>query len=117
MAQAIHPLASDIDAARAMILAVDPRIREAVKWNAPSYRTTDFFATVNLRVKDHVQLVFHTGAKVKATATTGVTIDDPAGLCRWLGKDRCLVTLGAGPDLVRHRPAFEALVRQWLTFL
>jgi hypothetical protein len=41
------------------------------KWNAPSFRTTEFFATLNLRAKDGVDrvwLVLHLGAKVKDNA-------------------------------------------------
>jgi len=112
-----HPLQKEIEAVRQIILGVDPAICEAVKWNAPSFRTTDFFATFNLRSKDHVQLVFHTGAKVKATATTGIDIADPDGLLKWLAKDRCLVTLGVGKEIQAKREAFEAIVRAWIQWL
>lgn len=112
-----HPLEREIATIRRVILAVDPAIAEAVKWNTASYRTTDFFAAVNLRSRDSLQLVFHTGAKRKATAKTGIPLDDPAGLCRWLAKDRCLVTLGAGPELRTRRAAFEALVRAWIRWV
>jgi hypothetical protein len=109
-----HPLKKDIETVRQIILNVDPGIGEAIKWNAPSFRTTDFFATVNLRSMECVQLIFHTGAKVKATAATGISIADPAGLLKWLAKDRCLVTLGAGKDIQARRAAFEAVVREWI---
>lgn len=69
------------------------------------------FATVHLRAEDRVQLVFHTGATAKKSAKSGLDSDDPEGLCRWLAKDRCLVTL----ESVRgQRKALEALVRQWI---
>lgn len=112
-----HPLKQEIEAVRQILLGVDPSIREAVKWNAPSFRTTDFFATFNLRSRDHVQLVFHTGAKVKASATTGITVADPDGLLKWLAKDRCLVTLGEGKDIKAKRASFEAVVREWIRWL
>ena len=112
-----HPLKKDIETVRRIILNVDPGISEAIKWNAPSFRTTDFFATVNLRSRECVQLIFHTGVKVKATATTGISIDDPAGLLKWLAKDRCLVTLGVGKDIQTKRAAFEAIVREWIRWV
>ena len=112
-----HPLAPEIETVRKLILGVHPSIQEAVKWNSPSFRTTDFFATVNLRSKDRVQLVFHTGAKVKGTAKTGLAIADPAGLCEWLAKDRCLVTLGVGKELAQRGRAFAALVREWIKWV
>jgi hypothetical protein len=112
-----HPLKRDIETVRQIILKVDPGISEAIKWNAPSFRTTDFFATVNLRSRECVQLIFHTGAKVKATAATGISIADPAGLLKWLAKDRCLVTLGVGKDIQIKRAAFEAVVREWIRWV
>jgi hypothetical protein len=112
-----HPLKRDIETLRRIILNVDPGIGEAIKWNAPSFRTKDFFATVNLRSSDSVQLIFHTGAKVKATAATGINIADPAGLLKWLAKDRCLVTLGVGKDIQARRAAFEDIVREWIQWV
>lgn len=117
LAAAAHPLISEIQQVRAIMLGIDPTIVEAVKWNTASYRTSDFFAAIHLRSRDQVQLVFHTGAKVKATAVTGITVADPAGLCAWLAKDRCLVSLGTGKQFTANRPAFEALVREWITWL
>lgn len=112
-----HPLKKDIEAVRQIIINVDPGISEAIKWNAPSFRTTDFFATVNLRSRDRVQLIFHTGAKAKATATPGISIADPEGLLEWLAVDRCLVTLGAGKDIQTNRAAFEAIIREWIRWV
>jgi hypothetical protein len=66
---------------------------------------------------DAVQLIFHTGAKVKASATKGVAVADPAGLLKWLAKDRALVTLGKAKDIDAKRAAFEALIRAWIKLL
>lgn len=112
-----HPLRDDIEAVRQILLGVDPSIEEAVKWNAPSFRTADFFATFHLRSQDQVQLVFHTGAKAKATAVSGIEIADPAGLAAWRANDRCVVTLGAGSEIATRRAAFEAFVREWLRWV
>jgi uncharacterized protein YdhG (YjbR/CyaY superfamily) len=109
-----HPLKHDIEVVRQVILSLSPEITEAIKWNGPSFRTTDFFATVNLRSRDRVQLIFHRGAKVKDNSTKKVEIADPAGLIKWLATDRCLVTLGTGNEINANRPAFESIVRQWL---
>ncbi|WP_309573489.1 DUF1801 domain-containing protein [Deinococcus sp.] len=40
-----HPHRGQVERWRALILAADPAIREKVKWNAPSYRLADHFAT------------------------------------------------------------------------
>lgn len=109
-----HPLKREIEAVRRIILGVSPEIREGLKWNAPSFRTTDHFATFNLRARDCVRLILHTGAKVKATAKKGLKVADPAGLVEWLAKDRGLVTLRDGKDLQARKAALEALIREWI---
>ena len=109
-----HPLKKEIEAVRRIILGVSPDIGEGIKWNSASFRTTEFFATVNWRAKDAVQLIFHKGAKAKDNSTTGMQIADPAGLIKWLAKERCLVTVGAGKQIQANRAALEAIVRQWI---
>jgi hypothetical protein len=109
-----HPLKKDIEAVRQMILDASPAIQEGIKWNGPSFRTTEFFATIHLRAKDGVQVIFHKGAKVKDNSSKGMTIDDPEGLIQWLAKERCLVTLGRGKELHARRKAFQSIVREWI---
>jgi uncharacterized protein YdhG (YjbR/CyaY superfamily) len=112
-----HPLKKEIEAVRRIMLGVSPSISEAVKWNAPSFRTEkEFFATFNMRAKESVQLVFHLGAKVRPDQKA-FEIADPKGLMKWLGRYRALVTLGAGRDIPANRAAFEAIVRAWLKVL
>jgi hypothetical protein len=108
-----HPLKREIERVREIVLGASPEIREGVKWNAPSFRTTEFFATIHLRSTDRVQVVFHHGAKAKDGATK-VDLPDPEGLVKWLSTDRCLVTFGAGPQIAKRRAALEAIVRAWI---
>ncbi|WP_437973104.1 DUF1801 domain-containing protein [Sorangium sp. So ce295] len=112
-----HPRKEAIVALRQIILGVSPAIREEIKWNAPSFRTTEHFATFNLRAKDRVRLILHLGAKVKDTAAKGLEIADPAGLLEWLAKDRCLVTFTDGEDVQAKRAALESVLRAWLRWL
>ena len=109
-----HPRKAEVQALRALILGVDPSVREAIKWNAPSFHTTEHFATFNLRGKDGVRLVLHTGAKLRETARDGVKVEDPAGLLEWLAPDRCLVTFADAADVRARGPALQALLREWL---
>jgi hypothetical protein len=108
-----HPLRAEIEAARRTILAASPKIREGIKWNAPSFQTTVYFATVNLRVRDGVQLIFHKGAKKEKTPRP-MTIADPARLLKWLAPDRAMVALGSGKAFRGNQAAFKALVRAWI---
>jgi hypothetical protein len=111
MAALDHPLATEIEAVRKAILASDKSISDGVKWSSLSFRTTDWFATVNLRSRDSVQLVLHLGAK---TGKTAGEIPDPRGLLKWLGKDRALATVGSGANLKANLPALKAIVKAWI---
>lgn len=113
MAALDHPLKAEIEAVRALILGLGPDVGEGIKWKAPTFRTTDDFATVNLRSADSLQLILHLGAKVRP-GFEKPAIDDPAGLLKWLAKDRCMATLGRGAVFEANREAFAAVLRQWL---
>lgn len=112
-----HPRKQEIETIREIILGVSPAIREEIKWNAPSFRTSEHFATFNLRASDRVRLILHLGAKVKDTAIKGIDIEDPAGLLEWLAKDRCIVTFSDAEDVQAKRVALEAIVRAWIVNL
>jgi hypothetical protein len=116
MAALKHPLKADIEKARQIILGAAPSVGEGIKWNAPSFRTTEYFATTNLRELARVQFVFHLGAKKRADLPE-MKLADPAGLVKWLAKDRCLVTIGAGKELAANRAAFEAVIRTWIKYV
>jgi hypothetical protein len=112
-----HPFKPEILALRQIILGADSSIAEGIKWNAPSFRTSEYFATMHLRAKDGVQIILHLGAKTRDTATTGVAIADPASLLSWLAKDRALVTFRDLSDIDARRSAFAQLIRQWITYV
>jgi hypothetical protein len=58
--QRAHPLRDQIDLLRRTTLAIDPRITEQWKWNAPSFRIADdYLYTFMLRPDDHLHLVVH----------------------------------------------------------
>lgn len=116
MAGLDHPMKAEIGAVRALILGLGPEVGEGIKWKSPTFRTTDDFATVNLRSADSLQVILHLGAKVRPDLQKPA-IDDPAGLLKWLGKDRCMATLGAGDAFRTSLPAFEAVLRQWIAMV
>ncbi|MEQ1781938.1 MAG: hypothetical protein ABMA14_11305 [Hyphomonadaceae bacterium] len=111
-----HPLAADYVALRKAILFADTSVTDGVKWNSLSFRTTEWFATVNLRSRDSVQLVLHLGPKAGKEAAADA-IPDPKGLLKWLGKDRALATLGTGPALKANLPALKTLVKAWIRYV
>lgn len=111
-----HPEKPVLLALRQILLDTSPEISEGIKWNSPSFRTTEWFATTNLR-GGRVWLILHLGARVKPTAQTGVDIADPTGLLEWLGKDRAVVKFAGASDLATRAPALQALIREWIRLL
>lgn len=112
-----HPHRREIEALRRIVLGCHPSIAEGIKWNAPSFRTTEWFATTNLRAKAGVGVILHLGAKARDLPPGGLAVGDPAALVQWLAKDRALVTFRDAKDLAAKRTAFEAVVRQWIAFV
>lgn len=108
-----HSLKNEITDVRRIICGVSPAIREGIKWNAPSFRTSEYFATIHLRSRDKIQIVFHLGAKVRGDVQSMV-IADPGGLIKWLAKDRCLVTVG---NVAANKDALREIVRQWIAYV
>jgi len=112
-----HAFKAEIQAIRSGILGADPSIAEGVKWNAPSFRTRDYFATINLREKNGAGVVLHLGAKVRELGPGGIAIADPEHLLKWLAKDRAIVAFRDMADFLARKSAFESLVRDWIRYV
>jgi len=114
MATLDHPFKAELETLRRAILAADPSIAEGIKWNAPSWRTREYFATTHLRSKTGLGLILHLGAKVRELPASGLDIPDPAGLLKWLGKDRAQIEFRSAADLAAKLPALQNLLRNWI---
>jgi hypothetical protein len=110
-----HPLKKEIAAVLTLLRVADPAIQEGIKWNAPSFRVKEYFATVNLRSQDAVQIILHLGAKVRHDITDRVSINDPGGLLQWLGKDRASIKFRDLHEIETNGRAFQGVIRQWIT--
>ena len=114
MAGLDHPFKAEIEAIRAAILGVDSAIAEGIKWNAPSFRKGEYFATVHLREKKGVALILHLGAKARDLPAGGLGIDDRARQLKWLAKDRAMVLFTSLADFASRKAEFERILRQWI---
>jgi hypothetical protein len=112
-----HPLKAEIQSVLALIRAAAPGIGEGIKWNAPSFRTTEWFATLHLRNRDEVQVILHLGAKARADIRTQIDVDDPGKLLQWLGNDRATAKFRDAADIRARGTAFQALLRRWIEFV
>lgn len=105
-----HALAAEAQQLRALILGLDPSVREEIKWNAPSFRAPGDFATFQLRKKDELRVILHRGAKTSEAPPP--VIDDPEKLLQWLGADRAMLTLRRGDDPSAVLPVLRAWMLQ-----
>jgi hypothetical protein len=114
MSELRHPFKAEIQAIRELALSLGGEVQEGIKWNAPSYRTSEYFATTNLRVKNGIGVILHLGAKVRDET---VAIDDPQQLLTWLGSDRASVSFSGMEEFKAKRPAFKAILEQWIPYV
>jgi hypothetical protein len=112
-----HPHKKEIEVLRRIILAAHPSIAEGIKWNVPSFRTTEYFATMHLGAKDGIGVILHLGAKARGPGAPRIEINDPARLLQWLGKDRAMVVFADAKDINAKRRPFDTLLKEWIRFV
>jgi hypothetical protein len=59
-----HPMKDAMLRVRDIILAADGRMDECIKWQSPTFMFDGNLASFNPRTKNHVSLMFHTGAQI-----------------------------------------------------
>lgn len=111
-----HPHKKGVQALREAILGVDARIREEVKWNAPSFYLEDHFATFRLHPGSIFQLILHRGAKAKGNPKP-FHLDDPRGVLKWQAKDRCVIAFESDADAVAKCGEVTRMVKDWIAQL
>lgn len=65
LSQLEHPLLEEIKTLHLVIKQTDERLRERIKWNAPSYYTSADLFTFNFHDKKVIRLIFHHPAVVQ----------------------------------------------------
>lgn len=110
-----HPLRKEIDQLRTIILGGDKSIEEGVKWNTASFKTSDWFATLNgpKHIKEPM-IILHAGAKVKGIVLKD-RIPDPQSLIKWLGNDRAQIVFKDSTDIKTKQKALQAIIGAWIT--
>jgi hypothetical protein len=102
MAKLDYPFKAEVETLREIIKAVDPRITEEIKWNAPSFSYKDYIATFNFHDKQQIRLIVHNPAiaSIKSDILEG---DYP---------DRRIVYFAGMDDVVAKKAAIEYVVSE-----
>lgn len=109
-----HPLKPVVESLRLTILNADYGITEGIKWKAPSFRFHSIDRiTFNLRPLQHVQLIFHRGAKTREDefAFDAQRWD---GLLKMIAQDRGQVIFPSEEVAMARQEEFAGLVREWV---
>ncbi|HEY8589517.1 MAG TPA: DUF1801 domain-containing protein [Naasia sp.] len=108
------PLAPALVELCAVVRGADPRIREEIKWNSPSFAIAEHFATTNLRPGAPLLLVLHAGARKKRGLGLKAAVADPDGLLEWKSPDRALLTFTGAGQVRERTAAVRAILSDWI---
>lgn len=104
MEKLVHPLKAELEMTRDIILGASPKITETIKWQCPTFIFNGNMASLAVRTKKHVQIMFHTGA----------TIADKHGVLQGDGKEARFINLHDAADIKSRKKAIEAVVKEWV---
>ena len=99
-----NPQKDLVQAVRDVILRTDERVTETIKWQAPTFVYDGNIASFFPRAKQHVSLMFHTGA----------SLPDPTGLLEGGGETGRMAKFTSFEDLDAKADALRGLVRAWI---
>lgn len=108
-----HPLKSEINEMRHLILGLDTLVTEKIKWNAPSFCWNgEDRITFKLQPRNCFQIVFHRGAK--PSGQEGITVSDPKGLLKWAAADRVVATISDPAYFQEHKQDLLDISLSWM---
>ena len=99
-----HPLNDHLQLVREIVLNVDEKIQEDIKWQSPIFMYHGNMASLQMNAKKFVSLMFH----------KGVLIDDKNGLLEGDGNEVRVARFMDAEDIKRKKNALEAVVREWI---
>lgn len=103
LSDADHPLMDAIREARKVILRADKRVTETIKWKSPTFVFEGNIASIEMRVKKHVSVLFHQGASIPGKHA----ILEGGGATVRYARFTDLA------DVKAHAAALKALIKAW----
>lgn len=99
-----HPRNDQIQLVRDIILSVDERIQEDIKWQSPIFMYKGNMASLPMNAKKMVSVVFHKGA----------LIEDTSGLLQGDGTESRVAQFVDVEDIQGKKDALQKLVKEWI---
>ncbi len=98
-----NPMKPVVVAMRDLILAADPRVTEAIKWQAPTFIYKGNIASFFPKARKHASLMFHKGAQIPGTFPN--LIGD--------GKEARSFKVTSLDDLANKSAELESIIKAW----
>jgi uncharacterized protein YdeI (YjbR/CyaY-like superfamily) len=99
-----HPLTSEIQKVRQIILETDKKVEETIKWSSPTFMYKGNIASFYFNAKKFVSLMFHKGALMK----------DTSGLLEGDGKEARVARFEDAADIDRKKKALQRVIKAWI---
>ena len=110
-----HPFRDEIELLRNIILSVDSKLTENIKWNGPNY-SFENEDRITMRIQPpvvQVQLIFHRGAK-KQEQPKDKLIASTSKLLNWKENDRAIITYKSMKDIEGSRSELSDIIKDWI---
>ncbi|MDO8994675.1 MAG: DUF1801 domain-containing protein [Daejeonella sp.] len=110
-----HPFRSEIELLRNIILSVNNKLTENIKWNGPNY-SFESEDRITMRIQPpaaQVQLIFHRGAK-KQEQPKDKLITSTSKLLIWKENDRAVITYKSMKDIENSRSELSDIINDWI---
>jgi len=98
-----HPLIDAIRATRKVILGADHRVGETIKWKSPTFVFEGNIASIEMRVKKQVSVLFHQGSSIPGRHPI---LEDGGGTVRY-------ARFADAADVKAHAADLKAVIRAW----
>src|SRR5215471_13784138 len=99
-----NPLTAEIERVREIILETSDKIEETVKWSAPTFMYKGNIASFYMNSKQHVSLMFHTGA----------TIPGKHEILEGEGNVSRVVKFANMKDIEKKKKALQSVIKEWI---
>ncbi|WP_299180867.1 DUF1801 domain-containing protein [uncultured Chryseobacterium sp.] len=110
-----HPLRSEIDRLRTVILSSSVDLKENIKWNGPNYYFNgEDRITMKIQPPKQIQLIFHRGAKKLEQPETRL-IDDSSGVLTWKENDRAFMSFKNLNDIEKSESSLSNIIESWIS--
>lgn len=109
-----HPLRSEIEQLRKIILHSTGGLTENIKWNGLNYmyQGADRI-TMKIQPPKQVQLIFHLGAK-KLEQPSQKIIQTDSGLLVWKENDRAIASFKDTTEIESAHEVLKEMVEKWI---